>query len=409
MHPSLVAALIVAASPAADPCPFQSLAALDAGLAGIGRGAPVEPFWEQVKACGRMPLVYGDVAVFLHRSDADRVEWRGDWNSWRTAPDAGQRVGASDVWTFRRSFEQSARLDYKLVEIREAWVNDPQNPHRQLGGYGPNSELRMPGWTPPAHVVRRPGVPAGELSPPLGFRSEALGAEVVYRVYRPAGAPPGPLPILYVTDGSDYWHPEMGALDVTLDNLIAEKRIEPLLAVFVDSWDASHEQQRREGWFIPERGDRPFSRCPYCTFLAEELGPAVEQGLPVDPARRGILGMSWGGLNAAYMTYRYPDRFPRVGLHSPAIEPAPWLPGVLRAQRLPSRRVAITTGRYERFTEGGRRLREAFEASGARLLYREVPDGHSWGHWRATAADILEFLYPPPTPPGPAAAGGGAP
>jgi hypothetical protein len=22
-----------------------------------------------------------------------------------------------------------------------------------------------------------------------------------------------------------------------------------------------------------------------------------------------------------------------------------------------------------------------------------VPDGHSWGHWRATAAPMLEFLY----------------
>ncbi len=56
--------------------------------------------------------------------------------------------------------------------------------------------------------------------------------------------------------------------------------------------------------------------------------------------------------------------------------------------------MAIDAGLYEeRLLPGARSLRAALAAKGVSVRYREVPDGHSWGHWRATAAEILEFLY----------------
>lgn len=397
---ALATALVAAPASPSGPAPFASLAELDEAMAAVDRGGDAAAFWARVQAAGRMPLVFGETAVFLHRSGADRVEWRGDFTGWRSSPEAqGRRLGRSDVWTFRRDFLRDARLDYKIVEVAESWILDPLNPHRQLGGYGPNSEVRMPGWTPPAHVARKAGVAAGTFGPPEAVQSAKLGYAVNVRVWQPARTGTGPLPILYVTDGSDYWHDEMGGLTATLDALVAEGRLPPLVAVFVDPWDPKRETNRREAEFVPNRADpsKPVEACPFCEFLVDELAPRVEARFRVDPGRRGILGTSLGGFHAAVMGLRYPDRFPLLAIQSPAVMRQPWLPeAIARAAKQP-RRVAIDVGLYEEaFLPGARSLRDAWRSRGVALDYREVPDGHSWGHWRATAAGMLEFLYAAP-------------
>ncbi|MBI5066802.1 MAG: esterase family protein [Deltaproteobacteria bacterium] len=396
----LPAILLAAAPPApAESAPFASLAELDAAMGEVEHGAAVEPFWARVQAARAMPLLFGETAVFLHRSRADKVEWRGDITTWDGAPEtAGRRLGRSDVFTLRRTFPRGARLDYKIVETTATWMVDPLNPHRQLGGYGRNSEVRMPGWSPPAHAIRRPGVPAGTFGPAELVESRKLGYGVNVRVYTPVIPAGGPsrLPILYVTDGSDYWHEEMGSLPATLDNLIAERRIPPLVAVFVDAWDPMHQVNRREVEFVPNRDDpaKPIQACPYCEFLVEELAPRVEARLAVDPSRRGILGTSWGGFFAAYLALRHPERFPLVAIQSPAIGRQPWLlPAIAGAAAVP-RRVAVDVGLFEPWAlPGARGLRDAYRARGATVHHDELPDGHSWGHWRAAVAPMLEFLY----------------
>jgi enterochelin esterase family protein len=256
--------------------------------------------------------------------------------------------------------------------------------------------VRTPGGAATARPALSPGVPRGTLGPPEAVASKKLGYPLHVRIYRPAGAGRGPLPILYVTDGSDYWHEEMGGLASTLDSLVAGDRIPPVVAVFVDAWDPAHKENRREREFIPAGADpaKPFAACPFCEFLVEELAPLVEGRQAVDPARRGILGTSLGGLNAAFMGYRYPDRFPLLAIQSPSVWRQAWLvEGIARAERQP-RRVAIDIGSYEeRLLPGARGLRDAYQAKGVKVKYLEVPDGHSWGHWSATVAPMLEFLY----------------
>jgi enterochelin esterase family protein len=395
--PRLLAA--APATPEAGRAPFASLAELDAAMAEVERGGDVEAFWERVKAAGAMPLLFGEAAVFLHRSKAAKVEWRGDFTGWRpSAESEGRRLGRSDLFTFRRAFLPGTRLDYKIVETTEDWIVDPLNPNQQLGGYGPNSEVRLPGWTAPAHVERRPGVPRGAFGPPERVESRKLGYGVNVRVYVAAAGKKagGRMPILYVTDGSDYWHDEMGGLTATLDNLVAEGRIPPLVAVFVDPWDPGHEVNRRETEFLPNPDDpsRPIEACPFCEFLVEELAPRIEGRHRIDPSRRGILGTSLGGLNAAFLGYRYPAFFRLLAIQSPSVWRQPWIAeGIAKAEQVP-KCVAIDIGLYEEFLlPGARGLRDAYQRRGVDLRYVEVPDGHSWGHWRATAAPMLEFLY----------------
>jgi enterochelin esterase family protein len=392
------------AAGADPPRPFASLGELDTALARLADSGDAEAFWRRATAGGALPLVFGDTAVFLYRGAAESVDWRGDFNGWGSdGPLAGRRLGGSDLWHARLTLRPASRLDYKIV-VDGVWQLDPLNPHQQVGGYGPNSELRMPGWSPPAFAERRPDGPRGRFTDDLWLDSEILGYAVRYRVWTPPGwsagdgeseegAAPRRLPVLYVTDGSDYWRDEMGSLVVSLDNLSADGRIPPLLAVFVDPWDEARETNRREEQLVPDDA----GRCTFCRFLATELIPSIDAAYPTSGAAgRALLGTSYGGLHAVYVGLRHPGLFTALGIQSPALHPAPWLLDELAAAETFPHRAFLSIGAYE---SGGlddtHRLRDLLRARGTELLYRQPPDGHSWGNWRAQMDELLPWLFPP--------------
>lgn len=270
----------------------------------------------------------------------------------------------------------------------------------------PSSQLVLPQQTTPAQAVEPsfpPAVPSrGTLGPSVPLPSERLGHTVNIRVYEPpSSATCERLPVLYVTDGSDYWKPELGNIVETLDELITSGRLSPLVAVFIDEWDPVERKNRRFEHFLPAGPEtfEPFESCPFCDFLVHEVVPWVESRYAVDAERRGILGTSLGGFNAAYMALTHPDLFRVVGIQSPSIWRQPWFAErVARATALPGK-VAIDVGVQEsKFLPGARALRDAYASRGVPLQYREASAdhsaGHSWKHWRATAAEVLLFLYP---------------
>jgi len=240
--------------------------------------------------------------------------------------------------------------------------------------------------------------PGGNLGPVEIVRSAHLATDVVVRVYTPPPRADAParLPILYVSDGSDYWRDDMGDLVATLDGLIARRRIPPLVAVFIDSLDARGFFNRRDDWLIPGHGagDDPFGPCPFCEFIVDELRPRVEARFAIDGARRAVLGTSLGGLNAAYLGLRYPDLFPLVVAQSPALDWYPWIVAGYRHGKSLPRRVAIDAGRFDtRYLPGAQALRDAMTGTSIQLRYDEAPSGHSWEHWRATVGPALEFVF----------------
>jgi enterochelin esterase family protein len=399
MHPFLfvVPALLPLSALVSEPARrFASLADLDSEVAAVERGADRAAFWARVTASGPMPLVFGQTAVFFWRGEATTVEWRGDLVGWDPSAAAkGRRLGATDIWTWRHDLLPRSRADYKLVVDGATWLLDPANPQRQVGGYGPNSEIRMPGWEEPANARRRTGVARGTLGGDEPIASTNLGYTVNVRVYLPAGFRAGArarLPVLYLTDGSDYWNDEMGSVVATLDNLIADKKIPPVLAVFIDPWDRVANVNRRQKELVPTAA----GGCPFCDFVAAELVPMIDARYPTraSPRHRAILGTSLGGLNATFMALRHPETFGSAGIQSPALGYAPWVLAELERSAVRPERAVIDVGLYEAWClPDARRLRDTLERRGTKVLYIEVPDGHSWGHWRATVDDALTFLF----------------
>jgi len=137
--------------------------------------------------CPTFPVVVQDsVVYFLYRGQARRVAVAGDATAWSTNACPMSRIEGTDLWYRRQVFEPDARLDYKLVVDDTLWLLDPRNPHTVRGGFGPNSELRMPKYKPPGELSPLPGMPQGTLSDTVVY-SPSLGEMRKVSVYLPAG------------------------------------------------------------------------------------------------------------------------------------------------------------------------------------------------------------------------------
>ncbi|MDW8466111.1 MAG: hypothetical protein RML35_08025 [Chloroherpetonaceae bacterium] len=200
--------------------------------------ARLNAFWAALVQARKVPFALGDSVAFLYRGVANSVRWNGDFNSWGSAShirSSGERLNNTDIWLLEHRFPSDARLDYKIVLNGSTWILDPNNPLVQMSGFGLNSELRMPNYQPSPDVTLRT-TQRGQLSDNFRISSLRLGYTVQYRVYTPFGYERGAaqLPTIYVTDGHEYANDAMGSMVIVLDNLIAERRIRPVIAVFID-------------------------------------------------------------------------------------------------------------------------------------------------------------------------------
>ena len=296
------------------------------------------------------------------------------------------------MWFLKTSFPKDARLDYKIVVNNSDRILDPENPLRQwsgLGGGSPNSELRMPQWVEDPILKRVPGIPHGTLIKDILFSSRTLGYQITYNVYQPAGVEHGKkLPILYVTDGSEYLLPELGNMPTILDNLIGEKKIEPIIVVLIDHREPANRTNNR-------RMEELNMSAKYLNFFTNEFIPAIEKQYPVqaDAAHRAIMGSSIGGLTSAYFIFSRPDLFSMAGLQSPSFWTRPQIYSLCDSTGNNKVKISMTSGVINDVSEGARKMKEILANNSCVYHYRETNEGSSWGNWRNNIDDILIDLF----------------
>ncbi len=410
MRPVLLAAAVLATgllAPAPRAQPASARALLDAAArAGAtpdpaARATAVDALWASLRpgqAASRVPFVAGDTAVFVWRGTATTATVAGDHTGWNPTAAALARQGQSDLWLRMDRLDAAARVDYKIVVNGSDWRLDPANPYQQSGGAGPNSELRMPAWRSEPLTVRVPGVPQGTLGAAQTLSGAGLPAAVVYRVWTPAGyaSSPDRLPTVYVTDGHEYADDALGAMRIVLDNAVAQGLVEPCVVVFIDPRDGGTGTNRRQQLYV--------NNPAYAAFVADRLVPAIDAAYRTRPDRdsRVILGTSLGGVFSAYLGATRPDVFGRLAIHSPAFwisENAAWGAGptiyaLMQLTAPGTLRVAMTTGTIRDTQAEALRMRGILDGRGQAVTYVEVPEGHSWGNWRAHIDDVLVPLLP---------------
>lgn len=348
--------------------------------------------YSSLKAQRKIPFLAGDTAIFQYYGAAEKVCWAGDFNGWNPTDDyCAKKQEGDSLFLLKVRFPSDARLDYKLVIDGKDWILDPANPKVQMSGFGPNSELQMPGYHFPSEVNPLPGITKGQLGPNriIHSRKDFLGYDVQYRLYTPAGYPDtGPLPVIYVTDGPEFADSLRGCMITVLDNLIAAGKIQPLLAVFIDPTVPDHPEQNRR---MQEYAANP----AFTFFLCEELVPAIDSTwlTLMDAGHRMILGTSMGGWCAAYTAISRPDLFQLAGIFSPALDEE-----IIRkyhdSPRLPLQ-IFMGTGVIHDAEAKARGLAKVLEEKGYPLKYVEVNQGHSWGNWKGLLAPMLQYFFAP--------------
>ena len=391
----LIAAMLVVSLPllAQD---YKSFTAITHAIANV-TPASAQKLWSDLLAMESIPLVREDSVAFLYKGEAKTVAWMGDFNGWgydKKFNNKGKRIAGTDIWMLKARFPRDARLDYKIVIDDINWILDPLNPDQQwsgVGGGSPNTELRMPYWKEdPITSSLIAGAKRGRVEKDVLLKSEVLGYQLSYSVYLPPDYNQRDVyPVIYITDGYEYMHEQMGNIVVILDNLIHLKKIKPVVAVLIDHREPAVRSNNRRMRELAMNSN-------YLTFVTDELIPAVEHKYTVstDPAQRAILGTSMGGLTAAYFAFSKPDIFGLAGIQSPAFWFKPDIYTFCDNPTKPPVKTFLTTGRINDTEEGAVRMRNLLEKNTCTFEFREVNQGHSWGNWRDLTDDILIYFFP---------------
>ncbi len=343
-----------------------------------------------------IPYIIEDSVLFLFRGAAKEVKWMGDFNSWgynKNFNNTGLQINKTDIWYLKASFPKDARLDYKIVVDNTNWILDPVNPNHQwsgVGGGSPNSELRMPDWKADEVTLSNENVPQGKMVRDVLINSKQLSYQLMYSVYLPHGFAKDKIyPVLYVTDGFEYLHENMGNIITTLNNLIHQQKIEPIIAVFIDHREPANRLNNRRMTELAMNES-------YLNFFVDEFLPIIEANYPVSKKaeERGILGTSMGGLTAAYFSFSRPNVFGLAGIQSPAFWFKPAIYTTCDNPEKPPVKVYMTTGTVNDAQEGALKMKTILDKNTCTYQYKEVNEGHSWGNWRNLLDDILVYFYP---------------
>jgi len=208
--------------------------------------------------------------------------------------------------------------------------------------------IEMPDAPAQPWLAEKPGVPGGQIEK-RRFKSALLKNEREIAIYRPPGYSPKakPYPLLLLFDEVAYLgDPKQIVLVPTptiLNNLIAEQRIPPMVALLVGN--------------VPGQRDRELPCNPaFFDFLSSELLPWAHglYNFTADPRQTVVGGSSFGGLAAACAGLRHPETFGNVLSQSGSYH---WLP--------PKGDVASDSGTVRRFR--GRQVHIARRAARERV------------------------------------------
>ncbi|MDH4068853.1 MAG: alpha/beta hydrolase-fold protein [Ignavibacteria bacterium] len=329
-------------------------------------------------------LEFDSLAHFYYRGAATSVSVPGDASLWNPASVPMTRLATTTFWYRTEVYESDARLDYKYVLNGSTWILDPRNPNTVQGGFGPNSELRMPEFIHPPEIAYYPSIPHGSLRDSTFFSSN-LGNSRTIRIYTPPGygSPLDSFPMVLFHDGLEYT--SLASAANVLDYLIDEGRIEPVIAVFVPPVNRTDE-------YAGSLQDE------FTLFLVDELMPWLETHwrIKAGPENRATLGASNGGNIALWLGMNHPEVFGNVAAHSSNIQSS--ISDGFANGPLLDLRLYMDLGTYDipLLITLVRDFIPILESRGYVHTYQELHDGHSWGNWRGHIDDALEMFFPGP-------------
>jgi len=350
----------------------------------LAKASVIDSFMNVARQQG-IPFIEDSTANFIYLGNPNSVAVPGDFNSWSINSHYMTNLDQTNFWYVSEVFEMNARLDYKFVLNGSNWILDPENPNTVLGGFGPNSELAMPEYIQPWEIAYNPNINHGTQET-KSILSTLLSGTYQLKIYLPPGYNPNSstsYPSVYFQDGFEYLN--LARAVNVIDNLIDSNKVTPLIAVFIKPNNRNSEYG----------GDL---RVAYQSFFIEELVPFIDStyNTMTEPSSRLVMGPSLGGNISALISYNNPDVFANCGIHSGAL----WVNNNEALNLIingPVKDVKWSSiwGSYEGTIKSTMRMmRDELISKGYEFDWLELPEGHSWGLWRATIDRILEYFFP---------------
>lgn len=395
------------------------IAAAETNIAGGDVGA-VGAFWTAVEKRGT-PLVEPladdknhSLVTFVWRGDSatKNVFVQSAIYTWVLPRRQLTNIKNSDIWYLTAKIPNDGRFTYQFsvndpriafpdpydwFAIKVDYLKDPLNAKTFVypkDADDPNdsttvvSLCEMPSAALTPYKAVNESVAKGSLAK-FDLKSGILGNERRVWLYQPNGySPAKKYPLVVFFDGVDYLN-NIPAPTI-LDNLIAQGRIPPVVAVFVATPFGAGIREK-EYYANPQFSD----------FVLKELLPFAESKLSIvkKPSETTLVGLSASGFAAAYLAFLHPERFGKVVMQSPALwwgfdyygADGEWLNDEFAEAPRKKIRFYVEIGTYEGLPSTRKGRPNAFHATkdfcrilklkGYPFIYSEFNGAHEYVNW----------------------------
>ena len=338
------------------------------------------------------------VTFRLRAPEAKAVTVSGDFGA-----DAEMRKGEDGIWSVTIG-PLTPEMYVYYFSVDGVRLTDPSNPQLKIGYVTTTttSLLTVPGEKPAFYEVQN--VPHGEIRNLL-YWSRSSGVTRELTVYVPPGydeARNRRYPVLYLLHGfaNDHhsWHRYGRANDI-LDNMLAERKIEPFLVVMPLGYGGA--QVNGDGTGIAPEADVRGDPALYERDLLEDIIPLIDRKYRTlaDRRHRAIVGFSMGGGQAGRFGLRHLETFSHVGIMSAGM--AAGADGgpvaTLAANSAKSNKLIdllwIACGKEDTALKGAKSLHEALDQAQIEHTYLETDGAHHWRVWRRYLHDLAPLLF----------------
>ncbi|WP_319481458.1 alpha/beta hydrolase-fold protein [uncultured Draconibacterium sp.] len=240
------------------------------------------------------------------------------------------------------------------------------------------------------------------------YPSKAFGAERRMSVYTPFGYGESnkKYPVFYLQHGGggdeDAWA-TLGRACQILDNLIAQRKAEPMIVVMPNadpnSLAAPDIMEPLPGPSIFSLGmesEELHSGGAYTKDLVEDIIPYIESHYKVIKKKeaRAIAGLSMGGIYTLYTTARHPELFDYIGVLSMGFTPG----RDAEAELTPIKNAGyklywVGCGESDMAWENAERLLKGLDEKDMEHTYFGKVGGHNWDTWRVCLKEMAPLLF----------------
>ncbi len=358
----------------------------------------IDSKYSDIKNSNQFPIIDSENVTFIYRGDCKELFLAGDMTQWIYRSEF-INIPGTDFFYLTYQCPIDARFDYKFVADGN-WILDPLNSKTALGGFGLNSYFAMPNYIEESDSELNPDIKYGDITQHTIY-SKYMKQTRLIQVYTPYDYDPSKeYGTLYFQDGSEYI--KYANAVTTLDNLIYEKKIPSVIAVFV-------EPNPREIDYLTNES--------YANYFVLEMMKFVMMNYSIkkSPESKIIIGDSLGGLISGYIVYKYPNIFGGVlsqsgafifsniktfNLFNKKVKLEPFLDRIDR-MKTTTKKWYLVTGSYETnvagadFVQGNQMFYNALKRNPniTDVEQRVYHAGHSWGLWKDTLVSGLEWFF----------------